>query len=81
MASIEREFRQHLLDDQKNFDKIHEALEEIQKTLNWQNKTLAPIADTYSTATTLGKWITSAVVFLSLIIGTIVTLVKYWKSK
>lgn len=51
--------------DQKQDDSIEEILKQITEI----NVTLKPIAETYRTATIVGKWTMGGAVFISVVIG------------
>lgn len=58
-------------------DKEHEErLDRIEKTLARMENILTPISETYTTATTMGKWLTGFAVFVSIVIGAILGIIK-----
>jgi hypothetical protein len=63
--------------DKLNFQQHKQILEAVEKV----NLALAPIADTYKTVNTLGKWIMIMLVFLSVLGGVIWTWINVFKSK
>lgn len=50
--------------------------EEIMTLLTGQGVVLAPISETYKTATKLGKWLMAVVVFVSIVIGIVTGIQK-----
>ncbi len=76
-------FEKHGYDDLKHFAELGSTLKRIEektdaqtKQLEEQQKTLAPIALTYGTMGTLGRWMMPLTVFVSLIVGIIWGLVQ-----
>ncbi len=58
---------EHEQNDRFNFDLMQASLSRIEATLK-------PISETYTTASLLGKWLVASAVFVSIIVGTILSL-------
>lgn len=58
--------KHHEEDDKERFRGLNERLDKVLEVLE-------PIAETYRTAGTLGKWVKGLVTFIALILGAIVT--------
>ena len=69
VAKIADAFEKHSYDDLRHFAELGAALTRIEKTLEAQGKTLAPIARTFETTNTLGKWLMPFLVAISLMVG------------
>lgn len=66
--SLERKFNAQIV-------KLHaEIAEQRREDMKQIMTILQPIAETYRTASTLGKWTTSAIVFLSVLFGLLQTI-------
>jgi hypothetical protein len=63
------------MSDQRQNDRI-DALEKGQEEIL---ALLRPIADTYSTASTLGKWAMALLVFISITLGVILSIKSIFK--
>ncbi len=85
------QFREHAKDDAIAFaniiDRIEDAEEErrkrhedVMKMLEKMVETNKPMLETYKTATTLGKWMMAAAVFVSICIGIIIALKDFIKK-
>ena len=71
-----RENDKKIVELKKVVDEHGKVLELIQETLKSMNEKLEPIAETYRTTATLGKWIMTFLVFLSVLGGVIWTWCK-----
>lgn len=69
---MERKDDKEIAELKKVVDGHSELLTDIQQTLKSMDEKLKPISETYLTVTTLGKWVTAGMVFISLVIGIIV---------
>lgn len=65
----------------KMVDDHRKILDSIQKTLESMDSKLEPIADTYRTARTVGKWVMGLLVFVSVVIGILVEIKKFFSIK
>ena len=67
VRDIGKLFARHIQEDADNFKAIREVLESMDKKLD-------PISETYSTVSTMGKWVIALMVFLSVVVGLIIGL-------
>ncbi len=81
---------QHFKDDTEQFNAMHDLLIEISHKLDprhddYINKgieeTLKPISETYTSVSTMGKWIMAVLVAVSLIVGIIYAAVEVWRAR
>lgn len=58
-------------------DKEHEErFDRIEETLDRMEKILTPISETYTTASTVGKWTMGFAVFTSIVVGVVLGIIK-----
>lgn len=66
---IHSAFEKHAYDDLTHFAELAETLKRIEQKTDAQSTILQPMAETYATATTLGKWLMPILLAISLIVG------------
>ena len=76
IKKLSEAFEKHAYDDLSYFGEIREMLRRIEEktdaqsvVLEDQANTLAPIANTFNTASTLGRWLMPLLVAVSLMVG------------
>lgn len=65
----------------RDTQKIIDRLDEQDEVLKSIQDTLKPISDTYTTFTVLGKWVMGLSLFISVIIGIILGILKLSNKK
>lgn len=77
------EFKLHTEDDVKNhlsiMKRIDDSEEERRKRHEEVMSTLKPLVETYKTATQMGKWLMGIAVFISIMLGIILSLKSFIK--
>lgn len=78
LESLHKALQKHYEDDVKVFKGLNERMDSAdldrQKRHNEIMELLSPLSETYRTATTLGKWVMAAAVFVSILFGIILSI-------
>ncbi len=81
---IKKAFLKHVELSDRTFVEIRNKLdaseEERRKRHQDVMDKLGPLADTYKTATTLGKWVMAVAVFISILLGILLSLKSFIKQ-
>lgn len=81
LADIRLNFQRHSDTDEASLKEIRDTLVRIEKDRIARHdeimELLKPMSETYKTASTLGKWLMGAAVFISIMLGIILSLKSF----
>lgn len=83
LHEIRKAFEKHSSEDSANFTIIKDHLLRVEKERDQRHdeimRILQPIAESYRSASTLGKWLMAVAVFISILLGIIIGLKSFIK--
>ncbi len=69
----------HKTDMIREISQINVKMDQILTAMNTQSLVMKPITETYQTISYLGKWGMKSLVALSIIIGLVISIIKFYK--